>query len=155
MPPITYMSLSAHCLEQSHWYMCFTHRNLAMSYGAVKPSAKPKPKQILIDNLLPIGPSKTQFRGILFDIQTWRFNKIHFKLLSTKCRTFCSGLFTCLTPAHQFTLHGYSRGHPHRHEISSIQSCQHGNIRIMYDDLETSRGRQKWIKEEVVVLFCV
>ena len=42
--------------------------------------------------ILLIGPSETNFRGILIEIHTFLFKKIHFKMSSGKYRPFCLGL---------------------------------------------------------------
>ena len=43
-------------------------------------------------DLLSIGQLGTNFNGIWFKIQTFSVKKMRFKILSGKCRPFCSGL---------------------------------------------------------------
>ena len=43
-------------------------------------------------DILLIGPFGTNFREILFGIQTFSFKKIHLKMSSVKCQPFCFGL---------------------------------------------------------------
>ena len=44
----------------------------------------------LLPSIRPLG--KTNFRQIVFKIQTFSFRKMHFKMSSEKCRTFCLSL---------------------------------------------------------------
>ena len=41
---------------------------------------------------LSFEPLRTHFRKIVFQIQTYLFKKMHFKMLSGKCQPFCLGL---------------------------------------------------------------
>ena len=44
------------------------------------------------DGILLIGPLGTNFREILFGIQTFSFKEMHLKMASAKWRPFCLGL---------------------------------------------------------------
>ena len=53
--------------------------------------AKPLPEPMLVCILL-IGPLGTNFSGMLIEIHTFSFKKIHLKMSSGKWRPFCLGL---------------------------------------------------------------
>ena len=49
--------------------------------------------------LLLIGPVRTYFNEILFEIQQFSFNKMTLKMTSAKWRPFCSDLSVLMYPA--------------------------------------------------------
>ena len=79
----------------THWgratYICVSKLTIIASDNGLSPGRR----QVIIWNnagILLIGLLGTNFSDILIEVLTFSFNKMHLKVSSAKCRTFCLGL---------------------------------------------------------------
>ena len=80
----------------THWgrereHICIGNLPIIGSDNGLSPGRR---QAIILTNsgILLIGPSGTNFSGILIEIQTFSFKKMRLKVLSAKCRLFCLSL---------------------------------------------------------------
>ena len=82
-------------LGLTHWgrvmHICVSDLTIIVSDNALSPERR---QTIIWINagILLIGPIGMNFNGILIEIHTFSFKKIHLKMLSGECRPFCLGL---------------------------------------------------------------
>ena len=83
-------------LRPSDAYMCWQPRPslvqiMACRLVGVKPLSEP-----MLVGMLSIGSLGTNFDGILIELQTFSFKKMHLKISFAKRRTYCLGLNECI-----------------------------------------------------------
>ena len=98
----------------THWgqvtHICVSKLSILGSDNGLSPGRR-QAKIWTKDGILLIGPLGTNFSGILIDIHTFSFKKMHLKMSSGKRRPFCLGL-NVLTEHSVSSQHDYHKEFP-------------------------------------------